>query len=133
MISDLNPGCLEVMVGVEEDGGREFGAAVKKSSHVMNLVVRRAALYAPVLSHRRKMEALKSQTICVNPRQHIGGRLRDQRRWYECQGRLPSVKEIEPELLPNDYVTTEELATALKRWHLVDTVLRGFCGSEKAK
>ncbi|KAF9342253.1 hypothetical protein BGX26_007957, partial [Mortierella sp. AD094] len=38
MTSDLNPGCPEAMAGVEKDDGRGC-AAVKESSHVMNLVV----------------------------------------------------------------------------------------------
>ncbi|KAF9161979.1 hypothetical protein BGX20_001896, partial [Mortierella sp. AD010] len=131
---DLNPGCPETMAGAEENGsGGCGGAAVRELSHVMNLVVRRAALYASMLSHRREMEALKSQGIRVNTGQHTEGQL-----WtnkdvdMDAETELPSVEEIESELLPKDYTTTEELATALKRWYFVGTVIRDFYGSEKA-
>ncbi|KAF9109485.1 hypothetical protein BGX27_007563 [Mortierella sp. AM989] len=133
MTSDLNPGCPKAMAGVEEDDGRECGAAVKESSQVMSLVVHRAALYAPILflqkvyiiyvlcymrqcchiAEKWKPEIAKDP---CNPRQHIEGQL-----WInkdvdmDAKTGLPSVKETESELLPNDYATIEELATALKQ------------------
>jgi len=104
-----------------------------------NLHIRRAALYAPSLSHREALQELKRQRPVVTQSSTIDSTLwsgLDPHRYRQATAEefeLPSISEIESSLPSKAFVSIEQHEKATQQWWYSREALSGFYSSTKIK
>lgn len=100
-----------------------------------NLVVSRAALYSPTLSHRNQLDNIKQDRPIRLPGQEATPDL-----WVNADLNhdktgisMPSIKDIENLVLPYQYTSREDCEKAIQRTFLVRPVLQGFYASDRVR